>query len=547
MNNRKTRILACGEASYLQTGFATYQHNLLKRLHATDKYEITELASYFDITNQRENRWRSVPWNIIPVLPDRNNKQECEAYQSNPSNEFGELKFEQALVHVKPDVVIDVRDFWHCEFQGRSVLRNYFKWAIMPAVDSMPVDDPWLSMCMDADAVFSYTDWGLDVLNKQSNNKIKTVCEAPPGANFDIFKIINDKAGLKQSLGINPNSLIVGTVMRNQARKLYSDLIESFAKLIADEQFKDNVYLYLHTAWPDLGWNIPKLITEAGIGHRTVLTYACKACNAIYPSFFQDSIANCKFCGQLAAGFPTSQHGIATEDLAKIMSLFDVYVQYSNCEGFGMPLAEAAACGIPVMAVDYSAMSDVVRKLGGIDIPIDKLLREPTTHRYVASPNNEAFIERLRTILLMPESSRRGLGYKAHLNAKKYYDWDQTVQRWMNYFDSISDESKWNTPSRLHYPNPNIPNGLSNSDFINWCISNIAGEPENTNSYMAFRLLRDLNWGMTVGYGQHNFYFSDNASQGSRARSMEFTRDTVINLLKQRCQLRNFWESQRTK
>ena len=42
------------------------------------------------------------------------------------------------------------------------------------------------------------------------------------------------------------------------------------------------------------------------------------------------------------------------------MNTFDLYVQYANSEGFGLPQVEAAGCGIPVASVDYSAMSSVV-------------------------------------------------------------------------------------------------------------------------------------------------------------------------------------------
>ena len=35
-----------GEAHYLNSGFGTYCNELLKRLHATGKYEIAEFASY---------------------------------------------------------------------------------------------------------------------------------------------------------------------------------------------------------------------------------------------------------------------------------------------------------------------------------------------------------------------------------------------------------------------------------------------------------------------------------------------------------------------
>jgi glycosyltransferase involved in cell wall biosynthesis len=49
-----------------------------------------------------------------------------------------------------------------------------------------------------------------------------------------------------------------------------------------------------------------------------------------------------------------------------IYNLFDLYIQYHNSEGFGIPVIEAAACGTPVIATDFSAVCDVVRKVDGV-------------------------------------------------------------------------------------------------------------------------------------------------------------------------------------
>ena len=42
----KKKILFCSEASYLNTGYATYSREIIRRLHASGKYEVAEFASY---------------------------------------------------------------------------------------------------------------------------------------------------------------------------------------------------------------------------------------------------------------------------------------------------------------------------------------------------------------------------------------------------------------------------------------------------------------------------------------------------------------------
>ena len=73
------------------------------------------------------------------------------------------------------------------------------------------------------------------------------------------------------------------------------------------------------------------------------------------------------------------KNGASYEDLSNIINLFDLYVQYANCEGFGLPQVEAAACGIPVVSTDYSAMESVIRKLEGFPVKPKDLYKELET------------------------------------------------------------------------------------------------------------------------------------------------------------------------
>ena len=52
---RKKRILFCGEATYLNTGYATYGREVMKRLYQSGKYELAEFASYGEHKDNTEN------------------------------------------------------------------------------------------------------------------------------------------------------------------------------------------------------------------------------------------------------------------------------------------------------------------------------------------------------------------------------------------------------------------------------------------------------------------------------------------------------------
>jgi len=62
------------------------------------------------------------------------------------------------------------------------------------------------------------------------------------------------------------------------------------------------------------------------------------------------------------------QVGIADESLAYLYSLMDVLCASSMGEGFGIPIVEAQACGVPVIVSDWTSMPELVGagwKVGG--------------------------------------------------------------------------------------------------------------------------------------------------------------------------------------
>ncbi len=548
---RKPRILFCSEASYTNSGFATYYHEVMRRLHATGKYELAELAAYGDTSDPGDQRWRDIPWKFFPVKPDRNNPEECRQYDSATLNQFGEWKFEQTCIDFRPDIVCDIRDWWMLEFAERSPFRQHFHWAIMPTVDAAPQEEQWLATFANADAVFSYSDWGLDLLREQAGGSINLKTTASPGADLDVYKPVPDREAHRREMGFNEDCLIVGTVMRNQRRKLYPDLVQAFAQFLkeAPAELANKTFLYLHTAWPDLGWDIPKLIKEAGIGHKTVMTYFCRACGGVFPSFFADAKTHCIRCGAYEAGFPNSNSGISREVLCNVLNMFDVYVQYANSEGFGMPLVEAAACGIPVMAVDYSAMSDVVRKLKGMPIDMQRLYRESETHCWRALPDNSDFVRKLINLLSKPEPVQARHRREARQQVEKFYTYEKTAKVWEDHFDSVvlrDEQTTWLSPAQSHEPRNGIPRGLSDEEFVRWGLIHVAGRPDLVNSYTALRMIRDLGWGLTNPH-MGAMYFNESSTIGMTERNEPFNREIALQRMLDLCSQRNHWEKERTK
>lgn len=450
---------------------------------------------------------------------------------------------QQACVHN-----CDFRDAWMISWEAESPFRDYFHWAIMPAVDSLSQDPSWIDCYSKADAVFGYTDWALDVLSRESNGAINCVAPAPPAIDPNVFQPVQNKQAFKERF-FRGSSIVFGTVMRNQKRKLYDDLIKSFERYIelcyekGNSELADRSFLYIHTSVPDSGWNIPRILSESSVAHKIVFTYICRDCKLVEPKIFAGPVVPCSRCpGQMTC--PNVQVGVDDPTLAQIYNLFDVYVQYSICEGFSLPQAEAGACGVPLITVDFSAMHDVGQKLSGRRIGIAKLFRESETHMYRVYPNDDELVKALYDYAIMPDVIRAVHGRKAREGVLKHYTWDNTAKVWMDYFDGLKPKNLWDSPPRLHQPNLQVPNIPNNEDFIQWCILNILGDPSYLHSYFHSCLLRDLNNGCsTEHYG--GLTFNEDAAIGSKPRQIPFDRQAVVNKLLAIRNKINFWEQKR--
>ena len=231
----------------------------------------------------------------------------------------------------------DIRDHWMSSFISLSPLRNNWQTILMPTIDGNPQRELWLDTYAQADAILTYSDYGMNLLKKTGRPGTNLITMASPGVDLDVFKPPENKREHKAKLGIDPNSLIIGTVMRNQKRKLYYDLIEAFSMWLQRSKSKGHLelakrtFLYLHTSYPDVGYDIGKAILDFKVGNKVIMTYLCGNCQAVYPSFFAGAIATCRKCGQLAAHPPNANHSCPRNVLADIMKTFDLYVQYSIC------------------------------------------------------------------------------------------------------------------------------------------------------------------------------------------------------------------------
>ena len=543
---RKKRILFCSEATFLNTGYATYTREILNYLYGTNKYEIAEFASYGHAGG--DDRAKDIPWKFYgaSVPPNAPEAQQRE-FASNPANQFGQYFFESVCLDFLPDIVCDIRDFWMLDFQERSPFRRFYKWCIMPTVDAAPQARQWVYTYANADACLTYSDWAGEVLKKQSGGKINYLGSAPPSAH-PAYKPLGDKSEIKKYYGIDSSKKILGTVMRNQRRKLYPDLFKAFRIFLDSIEDNSNYLLYCHTSYPDMGWNIPELLQENNLSSKVLFTYVCPETNKPIPSFFNGASIVSPFTGKRNATLSNVRSGLSYENLSEIINMFDIYLQYANCEGFGLPQVEAAACAVPVMATDYSAMESVIRKLGGIPIKPKALYKEMETGCMRAVPDNELAASKLVEFFKMSDKEREDLGNLHRENFLKYFQWHISGSNWEKYFDSVEvdDLPPWFNEIQIRNPKSaqEIPTDKNPHEVSSWLINNVLCDPSKINSFFHMRLTQDLLYGFSANQ-TGGMYYNEDSAAFSLKNFEPFDYRNAYNGLIKLCMHHNHWEKQR--
>jgi glycosyltransferase involved in cell wall biosynthesis len=494
----KKRILFNSEYSQSASGYAKLTNELMTRLFKTGKYELAELAG---LCSPDDERIDNVPWKIYPTLPaDNASREELNEFNSHNQNAQGRWKFNETCLDFLPNILFTFRDAWFEEFSYYFPFREFYNLIWWNPVDGEPLEPDWISSAIEADACFTYTEWGEQVLKEACGNKGNILGAMPLGVNSDVFYPIFNKTGIKQHFGFRPDVLVTGFVCRNQPRKLIAALIEAFTKFLlnANDHIKSKAFLYLHTAWPDLSWNIPQLLKDYGVSGRVLFTYHCRNCGACYPTVYCDIGAVCNKCSQAASGTARSSDGIAEQDLNLLYNFMDCYCQVATNEGLGIPAIEAIACGVPTFVTDYSGTVDIINKAGAIPIKSLKLVREmeSTMNRYIAIPDTERLASQLNDLFSLPTDLIRNLGYKQYLKGKEWFSWDRAANILMDYIDNCPVKDWGKQPFRIHKPKLDIPQGLSSEELLFYAFNEIIGRPELFNRYKTLKMNYDLIMGL---------------------------------------------------
>lgn len=534
----KKRILIVNEASFLNTGFSTIGMELISRLYNSGKYELAELGCY---NKPDDPKIIDVPWKFYSSMPDIKNTEAINAYNSNVHAQFGSLVFERVCLDFRPDIVFSLRDYWmDSEWIEKSPFRKYFKFIHCPTVDGKPQQPFWLQDYAKCDSLLTYSEFGKETFeNEHPSLKVDGILR--PAVNVDVCKPLGNKLKLRNQYGLPLDGNIILMLARNQARKLYPDLFEGFVKFLnkcekeGKHELANNTNLLIHSSYPDVGFNFAHHLIWNHIAHKVYFTYVCENCGYFYASKFQSEVAVCPKCAKPASHMPNSSFGVSRKQIAEVHNMADLYVQLATAEGLCMPVAEARACGVPAMVLNYSALQDVAREQPELAINVQRRFWEPEiqTGQARALPDLDHFADKLMWFFELEDKEKKRLGSEARRFAEEKYSFDHTADVLSESFNKMSvyDQKKtWLNPKpRIRKIPQQIADLSSNTEFVNWCIENVLQDPSLVNTYWSYSLVKAVN----VGY---------RIDKGGR---IPFNRNKLVKLFVDMVREANQWESAR--
>lgn len=340
---RKLRILWGSEQPTRPTGYGVVSREICKRLVSLghDVFVMGWDHNGEDWTH--EEGWTMVHAGI-------------GGYGSDTLNSSGLTVLEYHLQRLKPDIYISLIDPWFIGHAVQSTNRLGVPYLAYLPVDGFPLSYKWKDILANlnqpvwmsnfgrqqmVDFVAEFGSGGHGPADMRDPHLDRYLINAGPviyhGVDLDVFtpKEGLDKKSAREQLGIDWDFTFL-SVGRNTNRKQIPRLLQAL-KQVVDRVGKDNVGLILHCGDPTDsrgmgGWSLPDLVKQYGLYDNVR---------------FSDTSSNPLL-------------GLSREDLATLYGLADVHVLATGGEGFGIPSAEAMACGVPIILPDNSTGPELV-------------------------------------------------------------------------------------------------------------------------------------------------------------------------------------------
>lgn len=240
------------------------------------------------------------------------------------------------LQNINPDIIVSFGDLHMIQglFALEAQLKN--KWVHWWTVDDATPSKDILEMAQKLSSVIAITEFGAGVIQEYLARSVPVIGHA-----YQLPLGLGNKAEAKQKLGITKDTVVYGCIARNFWRKNLHSLLNAFAHvnniLCTGKEFNARLLIHTDTANPGFeGCNIPAKVKQLGLSGKVLL----------------------------------SDNSLDNDNMATIIDAMDYHVLPSYGEGFGVPVIETMARGVPNIVPKHTTLPELVADSGFV-IPLE--------------------------------------------------------------------------------------------------------------------------------------------------------------------------------
>ena len=414
----KPKIMIISDTPKISSGMGVAHLELAAHLHSSNKYEVASFGWFWGSALARGLTW-NLPWAQFNCNDySRPYGHPLRWPDSNPED-FKASPVYQAIEKFKPDVVIGIGDVWMLDFIHKMPNRKSFKFIWEFPIDGEPVPTPWVDIIKDADIPVVMSQYAASVI--RDINPLVNVRVIPRGIDMRVFKPIKPLVGKdllrKEHLPQAEGKFVVGMFDRFQDRKQINRGMEAFKKFINKDRPDAMLYLHMDVNDPASADQGKTILGESGLIKRYGLED-----RVIYNEKLR------------------VETGVDIDKLVNLYNCCDVKISSTQGEGWGLTNVEAMACGVPVIATNYTTLPEIIGNGRGLLADVKALVTGMynVQRALVDTDHMAALIDSLYC--------SQQLRYQIVTNAIKWVqrlDWPYIMPQWEEMIDQCCHKPKY--------------------------------------------------------------------------------------------------------
>ncbi len=376
-------ILFFGASSNITSAFGKIAYNIVTGLRAKG-FNIYELG--LQNRGLQREKWR------LPLI----------------ASPYAEDAFNYYLKKLEIECVITLVDNWMPQWSWipKSLPKNVF-WICHTVVNTVPVAPKLATIYKEADALVSPSKFSTQQLIDYG---LGNITQIPHGVNSDVFKPLSSKnrEKLKKKAGYKGKFVFLYVGTNRGMQKGISELLYAF-KLFLENSKAGDAVLHLH-CYPrtEEGLDLELMAQRFGIGNKVFYTEGYN----------------------MDAGFNEKK-------MAELYNMADVFVIASRGESFCIPVLESMACGIPIVATDCTALTELVQESSA------GLLAKPICRWATPLIADKVIVDELEMAKCMGKLyNSKELRSEMGENGRKFavqFSWQKAIDAWADLIKKIEN------------------------------------------------------------------------------------------------------------